>query len=63
MDYLFLEDQLADWQTGKDLAVFLEEENFLQKYRYKKVFKEALKVVGGNDLTVKWEKYVAIGTS
>lgn len=62
-NYLHLENQLWELQTGKDIARIFEKENVLQKNRDRKVFQEALQAVRRNDLAVKLEKYIVKGTS
>ena len=61
-NYIFLEDQLAKLQTGKDVAIIFKKEN-LQKNRERKVSKKALKIVGRNDLAVNFERSLLTGKS
>ena len=59
--YFFLEDQLAELQTGEDVAIIFEEGNFLQENLDKQLFKEVLQTIGRNDLANKLEIYIAAG--
>ena len=52
-NYLFLEGQLAELTTGKDIEKIFLKENFLQKNRDRQIFKKTLRVIGRNDLAVK----------
>ena len=54
---------MEEVQTGKDIAIFFEKDNFLQKNQDRQIFKKALQAIGRNDLVVKLEKYVARGES
>ena len=52
-NYFFLEGQLAELTTGKDIEKIFLKENFLQKNRDRQIFKKTLRVIGRNDLAVK----------
>ena len=48
--HFFLDYQLGDLQTGRDVAAIFEKVNFLQKNR--DMFKELLQIIERNDLAV-----------
>ena len=58
---LFVEDALAELETGEDLEIVLEQENILDDDRDKKTFKEILQSIGRRDLATKMEIYLAVG--
>lgn len=58
---LFVEDALAELETGEDLEIVLEQENILEDDRDKKTFKEILQSIGRRDLATKMEIYLAVG--
>lgn len=58
---LFVEDALAELETGEDLEIVLEQENLLEDDRDKKTFKEILQSIGRRDLATKMEIYLAVG--
>ena len=60
-NYLFAEDQLAEMETGEDLEITFEQENFLEYKLDRKTLKEVLRAIGRNDLCTKFEIYLAIG--
>ena len=55
----FLEDQLADLETKEDVAIVLEDGNFLDEHQDRCVFQIALQTVGRYDLATKLEIYLA----
>ena len=57
----FLEDQLAEWETGEDVAITFKEEKMLWGNQDRQALKNALKSIGRNDLATKLEIYVAAG--
>lgn len=58
---LFVEDALAELETGEDLEIVLEQENILEDDRDKKTFKDILQSIGRRDLATKMEIYLAVG--
>lgn len=58
---LFVENALAELETGEDLEIVLEQENILDDDRDKKTFKEILQSIGRRDLATKMEIYLAVG--
>ena len=58
---LFVEDALAELETGEDLEIVLEQENILEDDRDKKTFKDILQSIGRRDLVTKMEIYLAVG--
>ena len=60
-NYFFIEDQLAELETGEDVEVIFNEANFLEGNLDKQTFKKALEIIGRNDLATKLEIYVAAG--
>ena len=65
-DYLiffFAEGQLFELQTPEDLAIILEERNFLMEDEERNVFRTALESIGRIDLVKKFEIYIGAGKS
>ena len=61
--FFFAEDQLFELQTPEDLAIILEEENFLREDKERNVFRAALESIGRIDLVKKFEIYIGAGKS
>ena len=59
----FAEDQLFELQTPEDLAIILEEGNFLMEDEERNVFRAALESIGRIDLVKKFEIYIGAGKS
>ena len=60
-NYFFIEDQLAELETGEDVEINFNEGSFLEGNLDKHTFKKALEIIGRNDLATKLEIYVAAG--
>ena len=58
---IFLDDQLAELETGEDVEIISEQESLLEVDLDRLLFGEFLKTIGRNDLAVKMEIYAAIG--
>ena len=52
---------MVELQTVKDIAIIFQKQNVFQKNQERWVFKKALQAIGGNNLVVKLDKYVARG--
>ena len=61
--FFFAEDQLFELQTPEDLAIILEEKNFLMEDEERNVFRAALESIGRIDLVKKFEIYIGAGKS
>ena len=61
--FFFAEDQLFELQTPEDLAIILEERNFLMEDEERNVFRTALESIGRIDLVKKFEIYIGAGKS
>lgn len=60
-NYFFVEDQLAEFETGEDVAIFLKKDNLLEDNLFRENFKEILQMIGRNDLARNFEIYLAAG--
>ena len=58
---IFLDDQLAELETGEDVEIISEQESLLEVDLDRLLFGEFLKTIGRSDLAVKMEIYTAIG--
>ena len=58
---MFVDDQCAELETGEDVEIISEQENFLKNDLDRQLFREFLNIIGRNDLAVKMEIYAAIG--
>ena len=59
--YFSVEDEMAELVTGEDVEIISKEGNFLEDCENRQTFKEALQVIGRNDLATKFEIYLAAG--
>ena len=60
-NYFFVEDQLAELETGEDVAIFLKKDNLLEDNLFRENFKEILQMIGRNDLARNFKIYLAAG--
>ena len=54
---------MFELQTPEDLAIILEERNFLMEDEERNVFRTALESIGRIDLVKKFEIYIGAGKS
>ena len=54
---------MFELQTPEDLAIILEEKNFLMEDEERNVFRAALESIGRIDLVKKFEIYIGAGKS
>ena len=47
-------------ETGEDLAIIVKEDQLLKENKDRQTFKEALQIIGKNDLAAKVDIYVAV---
>ena len=58
---LFVEKQLAEFETGEDVTLILKKRNLLEDHKFKEVFKKSLQIIGRDDLARNFEIYFAAG--
>ena len=59
--YFIVEDQLAELETGEDIAIMFKKCNLLEENYDRKTFKKSLQIIGRSDLTNALEIYLAAG--
>ena len=60
-NYFSVDDQLAELEIGKDVALMFKECNMLGEKDDQETFKQFLQIIRRNDLIIKLEIYSAAG--
>ena len=60
-NYFFAEDQLAEFETGENVALILKKGNLLEDNKFRETFKKSLQIIGRNDIARNFKIYLAAG--